>query len=160
LPEDPSNLHYHGLSVSPRANSDNVFRPCPSRQEFHYVIRLPTATAKDRDFFGITRMLGFVAKQMLGGMSGAIVIDGSEQYYPILVDMPRNSSPETCGDRRRQRDHIDQWTAKAGRADPAGRDAVLAYRNIGATLFMKFRMDGVQLYAIATDGHFLGRPSE
>ena len=25
LPDDPSNLHYHGMSVSPRGKSDNVF---------------------------------------------------------------------------------------------------------------------------------------
>ena len=31
---------------------------------------------------------GFVAKQMLGGMSGGIVIDGFEKYFPILKDLP------------------------------------------------------------------------
>jgi FtsP/CotA-like multicopper oxidase with cupredoxin domain len=25
LPDDPSNLHFHGMSVSPKGNSDNVF---------------------------------------------------------------------------------------------------------------------------------------
>ena len=39
LPDNPSNLHYHGMSVSPQGNSDNVFIHVHPGQQFQYEVR-------------------------------------------------------------------------------------------------------------------------
>jgi suppressor of ftsI len=41
LPGDPSNLHFHGMSVSPRGNSDNVFLHVNPGDLFEYEGRIP-----------------------------------------------------------------------------------------------------------------------
>jgi FtsP/CotA-like multicopper oxidase with cupredoxin domain len=42
LPDDPSNLHFHGMSVSPQGNSDNVFVHVHPGQRFQYEVNIPT----------------------------------------------------------------------------------------------------------------------
>src|SRR6267142_3385344 len=89
LPDDPSNLHYHGMSVSPQGRSDNVFVHVHPGHEFKYEVHIP-ANGRQRPglFWYHPHAHGVVAKQMLGGMSGALVIDGSERLFPIVKDMP------------------------------------------------------------------------
>jgi hypothetical protein len=55
LPSKPSNLHYHGMSVSPQGNSDNVFVHVHPGETFQYEVRTPPAGGKARAFTGITR---------------------------------------------------------------------------------------------------------
>jgi len=68
--------------------SDNVFIHVHPGHDFQSRSAFRTAAAKVLDSSGITPRHGVVAKQMLGGMSGALVIDGSEQLFPILRDLP------------------------------------------------------------------------
>ncbi len=51
LPDDPSNLHYHGLSVSPQGNSDNVFIHVHPGQEFDYEVHIPAQDRQGPGFF-------------------------------------------------------------------------------------------------------------
>src|SRR5271166_966734 len=41
LPRDPSNLHFHGMSVSPKGKSDNIFIHVHPGEEFHYEVKIP-----------------------------------------------------------------------------------------------------------------------
>ena len=41
LPDRPSNLHYHGMSVSPGGNSDNVFVHVHPGETFRYQVDIP-----------------------------------------------------------------------------------------------------------------------
>ena len=95
---------------------------------------------------------------MLGGMSGGIVIDGSEQHVPILGDLPERflfiKHVEHAG---------REIISINGQVNPVvtirpGEVQFWRIAHIGATLFIKFRIDGVPLYVVATDGHFLSRP--
>src|SRR5882672_1527717 len=89
LPDDPSNLHYHGLVVSPQGRGDNVFIHVHPGDDFKYEVRIPDSGRQGPGLFWYhPHAHGVVAKQMLGGMSGALVIDGSEQLFPILRDLP------------------------------------------------------------------------
>jgi hypothetical protein len=56
LPDDPSNLHFHGMGVSPRGNGDNVFVHVHPGEEFKYEVKIPVRTVKVRASSGITRM--------------------------------------------------------------------------------------------------------
>ena len=39
--DTPSNLHFHGLHVSPRGHSDNVFLDIPPGYDFRYNVQIP-----------------------------------------------------------------------------------------------------------------------
>jgi suppressor of ftsI len=83
LPDDPSNLHYHGMSVSPQGNSDNVFVHVNPSQQFHYEVHIPRTGRQGPGLFWYhPHGHGFVEKQILGGMSGGLIVDGSDQLYP------------------------------------------------------------------------------
>lgn len=89
LPDDPSNLHYHGMSVSPQGNSDNVFVHVHPGQQFEYEVRIPARGHQGPGFFWYhPHAHGFVEKQIRGGMSGGLVVEGSEQLFPILQGLP------------------------------------------------------------------------
>jgi suppressor of ftsI len=85
LPDDPSNRHFHGMSVSPRANSDNVFIHVHPGEAFDYAVRIAADGRRGPALFWYhPHARGVVAKQLLGGMSGGLVVDGSEALFPIL----------------------------------------------------------------------------
>jgi FtsP/CotA-like multicopper oxidase with cupredoxin domain len=159
LPDDPSNLHFHGMGVSPRGNSDNVFVHVHPGQEFKYEVKIP---ARDRQGPGLfwyhPHAHGVVAKQMLGGMSGGIVIDGFEKYFSILKDLPERFLFI------KHFEHADREIISInGQVNPAvairpGEVQFWRIAHIGATLFIKFRVEGMPLYVVATDGHPLSHP--
>src|SRR5713226_9907917 len=89
LPDDPSNLHYHGMSVSPQGRADNVFQHIHPGQGLDYEVPVPASGRQGPGLFWYhPHAHGVVAKQILGGMSGGLVVDGSEQLFPILKELP------------------------------------------------------------------------
>src|ERR1700730_17253951 len=84
VPDGFSNLHFHGMSVSPRARSDNVFVHVSPGHEFEYEVIVPSAGRQGPGLFWYhPHGHGFVTKQMLGGLSGGLVVDGSEAVLPL-----------------------------------------------------------------------------
>ena len=160
VPDGFSNLHFHGMSVSPRARSDNVFVHVAPGHEFEYEVMVPAAGRQGPGLFWYhPHGHGFVTKQMLGGLSGALVVDGSEALFPILKDLPERffliKHAEPGGGR--------EVISINGQIDPVveiapGEMQFWRIAHIGATLFAPFRFQGVSLYVIATDGHPLSRP--
>ncbi len=79
---DMTNLHFHGLSVSPDAPQDDVLTMLAKPgQVLHYSVEIP----RDHDpglFWYHTHPHGESYRQVLDGMSGAIVIEGIERYVP------------------------------------------------------------------------------
>jgi suppressor of ftsI len=85
---DMTNLHFHGLTVSPRAPQDNVLdmMAMPGRS-LHYTVQIP----KDHPpglYWYHTHPHGESYRQALDGMSGALVIEGIESYFPPLAGLP------------------------------------------------------------------------
>jgi FtsP/CotA-like multicopper oxidase with cupredoxin domain len=79
---EPTNLHFHGLDVSPLGNGDNVFLHIQPGSDFTYHITIPQ---KHVGLFGFHPHLhGDVDRQIIGGMSGGIIIEGSARLYPFL----------------------------------------------------------------------------
>jgi suppressor of ftsI len=89
LPNEPSNLHFHGMSVSPKGNSDNVFVHVHPGKEFKYEVNIPAGGRQGPGLFWYhPHAHGFVLKQLMGGMSGGLVIDGLDEVFPILQGLP------------------------------------------------------------------------
>lgn len=88
LCENMSNLHFHGLHVSPQSPQDDVLTMISMPgQVLNYRVDVPS-DAPPGLYWYHTHPHGESARQDLDGMSGAIVIDGIDRYYPELRDMP------------------------------------------------------------------------
>jgi FtsP/CotA-like multicopper oxidase with cupredoxin domain len=160
LADDPSNLHFHGMSVSPQGNSDNVFVHVHPGHQFEYEVRIP-ATGRQRPglFWYHPHAHGVVAKQMLGGMSGGLVVDGFENLFPIV----RGLRERFLLIKHAEPDDDTEIISINGQLNPVvqirpGEMQFWRIANIGATLFIKFRIEGMPLYVVATDGHPRSRP--
>src|SRR6266705_2623847 len=85
---DMTNLHFHGLTVSPDAPQDDVLdMMAMPGQSLRYTVQIP----KDHPpglYWYHTHPHGESHRQVLDGMSGAIVIEGIESYFPPLAGLP------------------------------------------------------------------------
>jgi suppressor of ftsI len=79
---DMTNLHFHGMTVSPNTPQDDVLgmlaRP---GQILHYSVKIPRGHLPGL-FWYHTHPHGESHRQVLDGMSGAIVIEGMGRYVP------------------------------------------------------------------------------
>src|SRR5882762_8002341 len=85
---DMTNLHFHGLTVSPDAPQDDVLTmlAMPGKK-LRYTVQIP----KDHPpglYWYHTHPHGESYRQVLDGMSGAIVIEGIESYFPAVAGLP------------------------------------------------------------------------
>jgi FtsP/CotA-like multicopper oxidase with cupredoxin domain len=79
---DMTNLHFHGLTVSPNAPEDDVLGMMAKPGEvLHYSVKIPRDHPPGL-FWYHTHPHGESHRQVLDGMSGAIVIEGMERYVP------------------------------------------------------------------------------
>src|SRR5271155_4043677 len=75
-----TNLHFHGLAVSPDAPQDDVLGMLAlPGQVLHYSVKIPRDHVPGL-FWYHTHPHGESHRQVLDGMSGAIVIEGMERY--------------------------------------------------------------------------------
>jgi suppressor of ftsI len=79
--DQDTNIHYHGLHVSPLGESDNVFRDFKPGSTNTSVVDIPP----DHDvgtFWYHVHVHGLSEGQVGGGLSGLLVIDGLETHLP------------------------------------------------------------------------------
>jgi suppressor of ftsI len=85
---DMTNLHFHGLTVSPDAPQDDVLgMMAMPGQSLRYTVQIP----KDHPpglYWYHTHPHGESHRQGLDGMSGALVIEGIESYFSPLSGLP------------------------------------------------------------------------
>jgi FtsP/CotA-like multicopper oxidase with cupredoxin domain len=81
---DMTNLHFHGLTVSPNAPQDDVLGMMAKPGEvLHYSVAIPGDHLPGL-FWYHTHPHGESHRQVLDGMSGAIIIEGMERYVPEI----------------------------------------------------------------------------
>jgi FtsP/CotA-like multicopper oxidase with cupredoxin domain len=84
---DMTNLHFHGLTVSPDAPQDDVLdMMAMPGQSLRYTVEIP----KDHPpglYWYHTHPHGESYRQALDGMSGALVIEGLESFVPALAGL-------------------------------------------------------------------------
>ena len=84
----PSNLHFHGLHVSPRGHEDNVFLDIPPGYDFRYRVDIPLDHASGLYWYHPHRH-GYVYAQVYSGLAGLIVIEGGAAAYPQVAPLRR-----------------------------------------------------------------------
>jgi L-ascorbate oxidase len=70
-----TNLHFHGLHVSPTGNSDNVLLEIAPGEEFEYEVNIP-ADHPAGTFWYHSHRHGSTALQVSSGMVGALIVHG------------------------------------------------------------------------------------
>ena len=94
---DPSNLHVHGLHVSPENNSDNMFVTVAAGDSFDYQYDLPTNHPPGVYWYH-PHHHGFVADQVFGGLYGAIIVEdpdpvpASRERVLVISDITLDST--------------------------------------------------------------------
>lgn len=83
--EAPTNLHLHGLHVSPAGNGDNVFVVVRPGESFDYDYQLPDDHPPGAYWYH-PHHHGVVADQVFGGLYGAIIVGDPE---PVAVARER-----------------------------------------------------------------------
>jgi len=84
---DMTNLHFHGLTVSPDAPQDDVLDMMAAPgQTLHYTVQIPEDHPPGLYWYH-THPHGESHRQVLDGMSGALVIEGIQSYFPALAGL-------------------------------------------------------------------------
>ena len=82
-----SNLHFHGLSVSPDRPQDDVLHMISMPgQTLDYTLTIPPDHSPGL-FWYHTHPHGESYQQVLDGMSGALIVEGIERYAPAVESM-------------------------------------------------------------------------
>jgi suppressor of ftsI len=82
----PTNLHVHGLHVSPEGDSDNVFVDVDPLQDFHYTYQIPLDQSPGTDWYH-PHYHPLVDAETTAGMLGGIIVEGGLDN--VLPDIPQ-----------------------------------------------------------------------
>jgi FtsP/CotA-like multicopper oxidase with cupredoxin domain len=83
-----TNLHFHGLGISPKAPADDVLNMIAMPgQALNYIVHIPVDQEPGLYWYH-THPHGESEQQVLDGMSGAIIVEGMERYAPMVRGLP------------------------------------------------------------------------
>ena len=166
----PTNLHVHGLHVSPEGNGDNVFVSVDPGQSFDYDYRLP-ADHPPGVFWYHPHRHGTVADQVFGGLYGAIVVEDADEI-PVTRERVLVVSDITLdgAGRLQQPSTMERMAGREGRlvlvngqarptltARPGERERWRVV-NACAARYLRLRLDGQQLDLLGIDSGRYARP--
>lgn len=84
-----TNLHFHGLTVPPLCHQDDVLKTMiqPGDPPFEYNFRIPPDEPPGLYWYH-PHIHGFSSPQVLGGASGALIVEGVERANPQVAGLP------------------------------------------------------------------------
>ena len=87
VPENRTNLHFHGMAISPNPPADDVLTTLASPgQTLHYVVHVPPYEQPGLYWYH-THVHGESNWQITNGMGGALIVNGIQQIVPALAGM-------------------------------------------------------------------------
>jgi FtsP/CotA-like multicopper oxidase with cupredoxin domain len=86
---ESTNLHFHGLTISPVCHQDDVLKTSiqPGDPPFEYRFRIPEDEPPGLYWYH-PHIHGFTKAQVLGGASGAIIVEGIERADRAVAGLP------------------------------------------------------------------------
>ena len=167
----PTNLHVHGLHVSPQGNGDNAFVHIPDGDTFQYEYEIPPDHPAGT-FWYHPHLHGRVADQLWGGLVGAIIVErGDEVALPVERERVLVITDVTLdGDRVVQVGMPDRMMGRQGelvlvngQREPtltvqSGRYERWRVVNACSARFLRLRLDGAELVQVAGDAGSLAEP--
>jgi FtsP/CotA-like multicopper oxidase with cupredoxin domain len=84
-----TNLHFHGLAIPPVCHQDEVIHTAiqPSDPAFQYRFRIPAGQPSGLYWYH-PHPHGYSEGQVLGGASGALIVEGIEKAKPQVAGLP------------------------------------------------------------------------
>jgi FtsP/CotA-like multicopper oxidase with cupredoxin domain len=168
--DQPTNLHTHGLHVSPHGNGDNPFVTVEPGGGFDYAIRIP-ADHPAGTYWYHPHHHGTVADQIFAGLVGALLVEG-DPVVPVSGDLVLLVTDTTL-------DGSGRIVAPTAMATMMGREGELVlvngqhqpviaaasgsmqrWRTINGctSRVLALRLEGHRLTQVALDGAFLPAP--
>lgn len=164
-----TNVHVHGMHVSPSGNSDNVFIHIHPGETFRYSYTFKKNLAPGTYWYH-SHAHPMAAKQVAGGMSGVIVVDGLKRYLPASL---RNITEHVIAlkDFQVQGDAVKTENLKIsgttnrtinGQLKPViairpGEVQLWRLANISANIYYNLHLPGQQFHVIAQDANPVDR---
>jgi suppressor of ftsI len=164
-----TNLHTHGLHVSPEGNSDNVYVSIPPGEGFTNEYEIPEDHPPGFYWYHPHRH-GFVLSQVYAGMFGAIQVGGGLDDLPELENVPTRTmiiSSHQLGKNRvvpvEQSETPKSPYFINGELNPTipiGPGETQRWRilNANGNAIVKLGLDGHDFRILATDGNTLAQP--
>ena len=180
--DEPTNLHFHGLEISPGGHADNIFVTVNPGRSFQYRFRLPRDAPTGTFWYHSHLMVpaseaarypnAGSEEQVFDGLSGLIEVRGLTHDLPAaLRALPQRylalRDVQVHGDRIVSRD-IDSNAPTTrlvdGQYDPTvtiapGQTQLWHIANIGADIFYRLSLPGSAFEVIAQDGHPVIHPA-
>lgn len=161
--DEPTNLHVHGLHVSPQANGDNVFTRVLPGAGFDYSYRLP-ADHPPGVYWYHPHHHGMVARQIFAGLFGAIIVEDPEaipvsrervlMVSDTTLDSSGNISAVSPMERMAGREGelllLNGQSSPLITARPGDRERWRII-NACAARFLRLRLDGQKLQLVGMD---------
>ena len=166
---DMTNLHFHGMGVSPNVGQDDVLTMLAMPgQTLRYDVHVP-ARQEPGLYWYHTHPHGESDRQVLDGMSGAIVVEGIDRYVPEVRSIPERilvvrtveneeaSGPEAIV-------YTVNGAVRPSIAITPGQRQFWRILNASADTYVDLAIDQTPLEAVAVDGlpfavHDPARPS-
>lgn len=149
-----TNLHVHGLHVSPSGNSDNIFLHIGPGQTHNFEYAIP-ADHPPGIYWYHPHPHGHTATQVMNGLAGAIIIEGALDDLPELANLKERllllQGPMAGSDREGQ--HLVNGQQLPVITIQPGELQRWRIANISANQFYDLQLVGHQLHRIATDGN-------
>lgn len=167
----PTNLHTHGLVVSPEGNSDNVFQVIEPGASFDYVYELG-ADHPPGVFWYHPHHHGTTAEQLAGGLYGAIIVEDEEpipaarERLLVIADMAFDGSEvhvASAGERMQGREGepvtVNGQSGATLAARPGERER---WRIVNAcsSRYLRLRLDGQRMQLLGIDSGRYVEPRE
>lgn len=168
--EHATNVHYHGLNVSPQPGSDDVFLSIDLGSTYRYDMPIPASHPQGL-FWYHPHVHPYVNEQIAGGLSGGMIVGDVLAPFPDLRGMPERilllkdlktrdgrpeRNPDPAGATTRTINGIfqPQIDMRPGRLE------FWRIGNVGANIYYELSLGGQPFYVIAQDGNLQTRAIE
>src|SRR5919112_645401 len=154
---ESTNLHFHGLHVSPVNNSDNVFLEISPGEIQQYNVSIPKNQAPGTEWYH-SHIHTLAYNQVSAGSSGMIVVEGLEKLLPKSL---QNITKQTFAMRYfppTSDPNVPIYRTVNGKVNPdvniaPGETQLWRFANIGAEPLYKVGLQGHKFLVIAEDGY-------
>ncbi len=178
LTGEPSNVHTHGVFVSPIGNSDNIFPTIEPGGQMQYNYQLPKDLQPGSNWYH-PHMHPIVEEQVFGGMSGFYYVDGLKELLPsrfknvqedflrftdvqyvgqpgipekLYKGQTRNSIPYENIDSGQPTTRLVNGQLQPVYTVPVGETRIWHMANMSADIWYNMHITGAKFTVIATDG--------
>ncbi len=164
----PSNVHYHGLEVSPKPPGDTIFVQVEPENCYDYTIKIPSDQSTGLYWYH-SHMMGLAETQVFNGLSGGLLVEGITEKLPfldgiknrvmILKDVQASADGRvTTPDYSKPTLRTINGVVRPSMAIRPGETQLWRVGNMGANLLYQLAIDGHEIVEISRDGNIHTKP--